>query len=298
MAERRAAGFNIPLNFYDGPEVNSIPSRIRAAAIGVWALAGDYAATGLTDGYVPAGVLKTLGCTPKIRAALMVTVNKKGELSPLWIDARDGGIQLTNWAKHQRTNDEVTAYRNSEAERKRLAREARAKATASENAETSAECPDGQNTVFRTDVRDPKTETETEINTYSPTVESSPNVGGDERGLTAPVSVSASRLVATVIPDKFPTAVRTALRLKASELMTGDGIPADDVADALRRWLTKPDAGPGLLPNLVADVQRERAATTNGTGPKHKLRVAAELTAQLRAEENNQLTKTERRELT
>jgi hypothetical protein len=129
MAERRPPGFNIPLNFYDGPEVNSIPKRIRAAAIGVWGLAGDYAATQLTDGYVGPEVLKQFGCTPAIRAALKVTINKKGELSPLWIDAWSGGVQLTNWPKHQRTNDEVTTYRAGEAERKRLAREAKKNGT-------------------------------------------------------------------------------------------------------------------------------------------------------------------------
>lgn len=125
MAERRQPGFNIPLNFYDGAEVNSIPRRIRAAAIGVWSLAGNYAATQLTDGYVGPEVLRTFGCTPAIRAALAITINKKGELSPLWIEAHHGGVQLTNWPKHQRTNEEVTTYRASEAERKRLAREAK-----------------------------------------------------------------------------------------------------------------------------------------------------------------------------
>ncbi|GAS92667.1 hypothetical protein [Mycolicibacterium brisbanense] len=125
MAERRPPGFNIPLGFYDGPEVQSIPRRIRAAAIGVWGLAGNYAATQLTDGYVGPELLKMFGCTPAIRSALKVTINKKGELSPLWEDAHSGGVQLTNWPKHQRTNDEVTTYRANEAERKRTARAAK-----------------------------------------------------------------------------------------------------------------------------------------------------------------------------
>lgn len=138
MAERRAAGFNIPLNFYDGPEVESIPKRIRAAAIGVWGLAGNYAATQLTDGYVGPGLLKQFGCTDAIRAALKVTINKKGELSPLWIEARDGGVQLTNWPKHQRTSDEVSNYRESEADRKRREREAKRAAQEARNGGVSA----------------------------------------------------------------------------------------------------------------------------------------------------------------
>lgn len=138
MAERRAAGFNIPLNFYDGPEVESIPKRIRAAAIGVWSLCGDYAATQLSDGYVPAGILKMFGCTDAIRAALKVTINKKGELSPLWVEARDGGLQLTNWPKHQRTSDEVTTYRESEADRKRRERDAKRAAREAKDGPTNA----------------------------------------------------------------------------------------------------------------------------------------------------------------
>lgn len=289
MAERRAAGFNIPLNFYDGPEVNSIPRRIRAGAIGVWALAGDYAATQLSDGYVPAGVLKTFGCTDAIRAALKVTINKKGELSPLWVDACNGGIQLTNWPKHQRTNDEVTTYRTREAERKRAERESKRKRSTSGNEETSGRTKDGHDTDVRTDARDPKTETETEtgISTYVGH-ESSPNVGV-ERGLSDTVNISASRIVATVIPDTIPAAVRTSLRIQASQLVNRDGVSTDDLTDGLRRWLNKPDAGPGLLPNLVADVIRARTASTpNGKG--HKLRGYAELAAELRAEEQAAIT--------
>ena len=162
MAERRPPGFNVPLGFYDGSEVESIPKRIRAAAVGVWALAGNYAATQLTDGYVGPGVLKMIGCTDAIRAALKVTINKKGELSPLWIDARNGGIQLTNWPKHQRTNDEVTTYRASEAARKRDERSTKRNATTSENVKTSGRTSAGQGADVRPDDRDPKTKTETE----------------------------------------------------------------------------------------------------------------------------------------
>lgn len=307
MAEKRRAGFNIPLNFYDGPEVESIPKRIRAAAIGVWSLAGDYAATQLTDGYVPAGMLKMFGCTDAIRSALKVTINKKGELSPLWEDARNGGVQLTNWAKHQRTNEEVTAYRANEVERKRLAREAAARAAGEEltsnlrdnfdeltpnlsrnfdedtpneannntarvatgNATTSSDekmsgrTKPGHGSYVRAEAGDPKTKTEPKTVSGYVTEESSPNVGGDERGLSAPITPSASRLVSVLIPDTIPAAVRTGLRISASELMNRDGLDSDAVAESLRRWLTRSGAGVGLLPHIAADVIRERAAPSN-----------------------------------
>lgn len=165
MAERRAAGFNIPLDFYDGPEVKSIPRRIRAAAVGVWALCGNYSATKLTDGYVDAETLRQFGCTDAIRAAMKATMNGRGERSPLWTDARERGIQLTNWRKWQRTNDEVKAYRTAEAERKKKAREAYKSgakpAVASADSEMSARTSAGQDVGVPPDVRSTKTEAET-----------------------------------------------------------------------------------------------------------------------------------------
>ena len=109
------------LGFYDSQEVKSIPRRVRAAAIGVWVMCGTYSANKLQDGYVDAETLKDLGCTPAIRAALTAT-----KPDPLWVDDEEsGGIWLTRWSKWQRTRAEVKAYRESEAERKRLAREAK-----------------------------------------------------------------------------------------------------------------------------------------------------------------------------
>ena len=290
MAEKRKAGFNIPLNFYDGPEVESIPRRIRAAAIGVWSLAGNYSSTQLTDGYVGPGMLKMFGCTDAIRAALKATINKKGEPSPLWVDARNGGIQLTNWAKHQRTNDEVTSYRANEAERKRLERLAAAEAAARNNDFLSGRTEDGQGSNVRSDAGDPKTKTESEFEFFGyVTDESSPNVGGDERGLSAPVVPSASRLVSALIPETIPSAVRTGLRHRASELINRDGCDSDVVAEALRRWLVKPGAGVGLLSSLASDVIRERASPTGNGKPPSKLRVLAGLAAEVRATEQAEL---------
>ena len=280
MAERRPPGFSVPLGFYDGPEVKSIPRRIRAAAVGVWTLCGTYSANKLQDGYVGAETLKQLGCTDAIRAALMATKGPDGESDPLWIDARDGGIQFTKWVKYQRSRDEVKAYRKQDAERKRNERKAAKDTTTSDDSETSGRTSSGH----PPDLRDPSTKTETKTEVTHLTEERSPDVGV-ERGLSDPILPSASRLVATIIPDRFPADVRNRLRRQASELIRGDGLDPDIVGDALRRWLTKPDAGPGLLPSLAADVMRARAAP-NG---RSKLRDFAELAQQVRAQEQAQL---------
>lgn len=169
VAERRPPGFNVDLGFYDSEEVLSLPRKIRAAAIGVWTLCGSYSANKLSDGYVSLEALRDRGCTPAIRAALMSTVPE-----PLWAEAHAGGIQFTRWAKWQRTSDEVKAYREADAERKRKAREAKRNPTTSDNGETSERTPAGPSQSVRSDSGTPKTETKTETKTK------------EERALAAP----------------------------------------------------------------------------------------------------------------
>lgn len=332
MAERIPPGFSIPLGFYDGPEVRSIPRRIRAQAVGVFALAGNYCATRLSDGYVDAETLSELGCGPAVKAALMNTLGKGGVPDPLWIEAPANGVQFAKWSKWQRTAGEVTAYRESEAERKRAARAAQkqkriANASGMHSESTSNALPmqpdqtpnafDDKSTrpaetqkrpadVRRTSGQS-ETETETEsVSTYVGHSQSR-NVDdpaaqerGHEAGRSAPVDPSASRLVATLVPATIPAAVKTSLRLAASQLMVGDQLPADVVAESLRRWSAKPDAGPGLLPYIASEIVRENAGlAANGgrpPGPPNKLRSIAELAARERAAEDDR-NATARKEL-
>jgi hypothetical protein len=162
----------------------------------------------------------------------------------------------------------------------------------------SARTSAGQPADVHTESGETKTKTETELSTYVDH-EHAPNVGADERGLTAPIHPSASRLVATLIPDTIPAAVRTGLRIAASELINRDKVHSDTVTEALRRWLTKPGAGPGLLAHIAADIIREQATpattNTNRAGQPHKMRALAELAATIRAQE--QAAETTRKEL-
>lgn len=201
MAERRPPGFNVPLGFYDGPEVNSIPRRIRAAAVGVWTLCGTFSANKLQDGYVGPEMLKQLGCTDAIRAALKATRGPDGEPDPLWIDARDGGIQFTKWHIYQRSRAEVKAYRKAEAERKRAEREAKKHAAGRGDGKTSGRTSAGH----PPDHRDPKTKTETEISNFVPDTEGGP---GGERpnhsvaAKAAPANASENKR-GTRLPDNW-----------------------------------------------------------------------------------------------
>lgn len=114
----------------------------------------------------------------------------------------------------------------------------------------------------------------------------------------AQAATSGAALVQAVIPREHPDAVKTMLRVRASELINTGTSPAD-VEEALRLWLTKPHLGPNVLPSLVSEVLRRRNGnhTTNGHQP-HKLRTLAELTQKARAAEAAQLEQADRKEIT
>lgn len=277
MAERRPPGFNVDLGFYDSDEVLSIPRKLRAAAVGVWTLAGSFSANRLSDGRVPAEALRNLGCTPAIRAALMATTKADGTPSPLWLEADAGAIQFTRWPKWQRTSAEVKAYREGEAERKRKAREAKKGTTTSKDDETSGRTSGGTPQNVQPEGGDPKPETkpETELSTYVP--ESATDPYG--RGIAA---TPAADLVRRTIPRNTPAPTQTGLRHAASELLN-TGTPADVVEEALRDWAGKTGIGPGVLASLASDVFKRRNGHTNGK--PSKLRSIAELAAEERANE-------------
>lgn len=312
MADRRPPGFNVPLGFYDGPEVKSIPRRIRAAAVGVWTLCGCFSANKLQDGYVGPETLKELGCTDAIRAALKETKGPDGEPDPLWIDARDGGIQFTKWSKYQRSRAEVKAYRDAEAERKRNARKANVRATNTHShaevnpiANTNSERKNGEdnpavNAPTSDDVemsgrtsaghppdhRDPKTKTENYRDSY---VHESAT---ESTGRDSIAATTGAELLRAATPSGMhvPAATQTALRIHASE-MVKTGTPPDIALEALRDWFTRTGIGPGVLPSLAADIAKRRSghARAAPNGQPHKLRSLAELTAQERAREHAQL---------
>jgi len=86
-------------------------------------------------------------------------------------------------------------------------------------------------------------------------------------------------IVRRVIPDTHPAAVRTELRLQASALIK-DGQEPGDVEAALQLWLAKPGVGPRVLPSLLSDVIKARAAPArNGADRKGNdyMRLAAQL---------------------
>jgi hypothetical protein len=118
----------------------------------------------------------------------------------------------------------------------------------------------------RLDSGDPKTKTETKEEISYVGEEYALNVGGDERGLSAPVKLSASRLVADIIgdcTDGYSASVLAKLRINASQLMAETS--GEVAAETLRIWKTKPNLGADALSALSAEAAK--TIRDRNTGP-------------------------------
>lgn len=117
--------FKVDDGFPSSEPVMRIPRRYRAAAIGLWTLAGAWCAKELTDGCVPAFMVEELGGT-RASAEHLVSAG-------LWALCDDGarrfqapgdcGWRFVNWEDHQPTREQVLSSRKAEAGRKQRQRE-------------------------------------------------------------------------------------------------------------------------------------------------------------------------------
>ena len=97
-------------SLWGSPKWLATPPRAR----GLWVTALSWCMDQLTDGYVPAHVLPTLGGN-RTDAKTLVTVK-------LWREA-DGGWIFHDWLDYQPSREKVLADRAAAAERQRRARE-------------------------------------------------------------------------------------------------------------------------------------------------------------------------------
>lgn len=104
--------FYVDDNFAASDPVMRMPRTRRAAAVGLWTLAGTWSARFLKDGFVPAHMVDEWG--PIEDAELLVEVG-------LW-RRRRAGWQFADWPKWQKTRAQVETYRAAERERKAAAR--------------------------------------------------------------------------------------------------------------------------------------------------------------------------------
>lgn len=84
--------FKMDDSFGSHPKVLGIPRKDRAAAIGLWAMAGVWCARNLTDGYLGEHMVDELG-VPKRYAAMLVNAG-------LW-DVESDGYRFHDWHDYQ-----------------------------------------------------------------------------------------------------------------------------------------------------------------------------------------------------
>lgn len=157
------------------------------------------------------------------------------------------GYRLNGWGNWNPQADELARRKKSDRDRKRRQRERQGDSSR-----------DMSRDVTRTDKDKDYIEDRTrDIASHVSNASASEN----ERPTGPPIQRDAARLVRDIVPNEHPSTVKTALRLKASELIHG-GTEPDVVAEALTRWVGKSGIGPGVLPSLVSDVVKERSGVT------------------------------------
>ena len=117
--------FKVDDGFHGHPKVIGL----SASAVGLWLLAGTWAAQYLTDGKVPSGMVPRFGGSADDASELVA--------SGLW-HVSDGGYSFHEWAKYQPTKEDVEAEREAARERMRSVR-AKRKGTVANTGEGSEE---------------------------------------------------------------------------------------------------------------------------------------------------------------
>lgn len=238
------------------------------AAMGLWVRAGAWSMANLTEGFVSKSAAKTLGTSGQAKA--LVTAG-------LWVEI-NGGYQFHEWGTRQMSAEQIAERRRVRAEAGRKGGQSskggKPKAKLEADAQASASEKPKQNA---TPVPVPTQRNSGYV----------PESATDSNGRDSVAATPGAELVRELIPRSHPDAVRTALRIRASELIR-QGHTRADVAAALELWLTKPSLGPNALPSLLSEVIKSRAAP-NGGGTPHKMRAYAELAAEERAAEQSQL---------
>lgn len=124
--------FKVDDAFHSSKPVKKIPRKYRAAAVGLWILAGTWSAQEEEDGFVPEYMLEELCGTPAlaaqlVRAGLWMAVNgdvlpsssaAPTDVLPSSSGSGEPGWQFKNWDKYQPTRDELEEKREKERIRK------------------------------------------------------------------------------------------------------------------------------------------------------------------------------------
>ncbi len=102
--------------------------ELSLSACGLWAKAGSWSADHLTDGFVPAAAVRSLGGTAKMAAELVA--------AGLWT-AADGGWRFHQWEHHQPSRESVERERLQKRDRQRRWRESNPSTDTSRDSSTN-----------------------------------------------------------------------------------------------------------------------------------------------------------------
>jgi hypothetical protein len=253
--------FNVDDGFNDSPELMSVPARYRLPAHGLWSAIGVWMSKH-GEHFISLTVVRKLGGTQLLVSHLVA--------SGLLDEATRGGTEglaYTGRSCRVKAPDDVRKARAATTERVRKHR-----ANHQNGVDLQGKAP-------VTPLQEPERERypgygygEGLVTHHLPSQELSlPKPGTSlasvddetfelatsERGLSEPVKVGASRLVATVIGrNRVSDADRTILRIKASELLASES--EEDVAECLRVWLGKTELGAHGLPLCMAEVYKRK----------------------------------------
>lgn len=147
-------------------KVLSIPRPHRAAAMGLWALAGAWSAGEEQDGHVPGYMVDELAGTDESAAWLVA--------SGLW-DEVDDGYRFRSWAEYQPTRADLDAKRDAERQRKAAWRARRAAGTDAKTADDVPELSRRDTAGTPTGVRESSALTRPDPTRPDPTPTSSSN---------------------------------------------------------------------------------------------------------------------------
>ncbi|CAM3740231.1 hypothetical protein ACXYTP_19235 [Tsukamurella ocularis] len=294
--------------------LHSHPKARRAglAAIGLWALAGSHCMAYLTDGYVERWVVESWPDGVALAGRLVD--------AGLWDTHPDGGWMFHDWRLYQPTKAQVDEDRRKERERKAAWRESKRSGTdggrpggtpgvspgggpggrhgsPTRPDPTRPSTPNGVLPDARADGGRPGGTTAFGDGTPIPpepdddraelvlVTDDAPVVEIGSRAPKVHIGSSVQTLVRQHVPAGIPKDVQRKVAEQAQRLANDPNVDRRDLEAALTEWARRSDAGPGLLPHLVADAARARQGGKAGAArPEHKTRTLARLIAE---EESN-----------
>ena len=251
--------FKVDDSFYDHPKFLGLSN----AAVGLWVKAGAWCGKHLTDGVIPAEKVKTLRGTPAQIRDLIA--------AGLWVECESEvgakAYRFHDWIEYQPTRKQTLKERADSAERQRKSRERKAQ----EQAQQENVTRDSRGHVTRD-----SHESHNTLSQRPDPTRPDPSLVGVHAAASYNVDSGDSELAAAV--DRA-VMVRPGSRpglASAVANLTRQGYLDDDIIAGLKAWQSRPNAGPGLLRNLVDDAQEQRLERSRA-GAEHAVIDACEM---------------------